>query len=206
MRKSQFTHRDDLLTTLRKRSVGIKNIRLASGKTSNYYCNVKATISQGREAMFIGNAMCEVLEAANKLPDPFYVGGLELAGVPLAQAVAMSCWFNYGRHATSFWVRKKPKGHGTDVWVDGFADNEGLQGKRVVIVEDVTTSGESAMKAAMQALAFGATVVAAMTVVDRQEGAAELFGDEKIPFYSLFTARDLLPVGFEPKTWPGTPE
>ncbi|HEX2859171.1 MAG TPA: orotate phosphoribosyltransferase [Alphaproteobacteria bacterium] len=195
-----FTHRDDLLTTLRQRSVGLKNVRLASGKTSNYYCNVNATLSQGREAMFIANGICEVLENAVKLPDPLYVGGLELAGVPLAQSVAMAFWVNCGRYSASFWVRKKPKDHGTGVWVDGFADNESLQGKQVVIVEDVTTTGESAMKAAMQAQAFGATVVAAITVVDRQEGAIELFRGQKIPFYRLFTAAELLPIGFVPKT------
>jgi len=85
-----------------------------------------------------------------------------------------------------FFVRKETKGHGTDQRIDGLLD----KGDRVVLFEDVTTTGASAMQAAAAARAQGCTIVKVVSVVDRLEGAAENFRNAGIAFDSLFTWRD----------------
>ena len=75
-----------------------------------------------------------------------YVGGLEMGAVPLAGAIAQLSWIK-GHPIAAFFVRKKPKEHGARLAIEGLAKDESLRGKRVVIVEDVTTTGSSALKA-----------------------------------------------------------
>src|SRR4030088_3580712 len=75
-----------------------------------------------------------------------YVGGLEMGAVPLAGAIAQLSWIK-GHPIAAFFVRKRPKEHGARLAVEGLAMGESLRGKRIVIVEDVTTTGGSALKA-----------------------------------------------------------
>jgi orotate phosphoribosyltransferase len=89
-------------------------------------------------------------------------------------------------------VRKKPKEHGARLAVEGLTKNETLQGKRIVIVEDVTTTGGSAIKAVDAVRDAGGEVVLVFTMVDRSEGAAEAFAEAKIPFRSLYKAGEFL--------------
>src|SRR5437870_9055071 len=103
-----------------------------------------------------------------------YVGGLEMGAVPIAGAIAQLSWLK-GHPIAAFFVRKKPKEHGARLAVEGLAKGETLQGKRVVIVEDVTTTGGSAIKAVEAVREAGGDVVLAFTMVDREEGAEEAF-------------------------------
>jgi orotate phosphoribosyltransferase len=98
------------------------------------------------------------------------VGGLEMGAVPLAGAVAQLSWIK-GHPIAAFFVRKKPKEHGARLAVEGLAKNETLQGKRVAIIEDVTTTG-TALKA-VETAREPAEVALVLTMVDREEGAAE---------------------------------
>ena len=100
-----------------------------------------------------------------------YVGGLEMGAVPIAGAIAQLS-FMRGHPIQAFFVRKKPKEHGAKLTVEGLARGESLQGKRVVVVEDVTTTGGSAIKAVDVVREAGGEVVLVFTMVDREEGAA----------------------------------
>jgi orotate phosphoribosyltransferase len=93
------------------------------------------------------------------------------------------------RPLPGFFVRKSAKDHGTKKLIEGTSD---IAGKNVVILDDVTTKGGSAMLAVRAAQDAGAIVTLVLSVVDRQEGAAKLFTDAGIPFQHLFTADELL--------------
>lgn len=89
-------------------------------------------------------------------------------------------------------MRKKPKEHGAKLAIEGLPKGETLEGKRVVIVEDVTTTGGSAMKAVESVRETGAEVVLVLTMVDREEGATDTFGAAGLPFRSLYKASEFL--------------
>ena len=147
-----------------------KEVKLASGKTSTYYFNMKPTMLDAEGAHVIATL---ILAAIADL-DADFIGGLEMGAVPLAAAVAA---VSHGgkKPINAFFVRKQAKDHGTRSLIEGLPDGETLQGKRVVVVEDVTTTGGSAIKAAEALRAEGAEVVGVVTVLDREEGAGEAF-------------------------------
>jgi orotate phosphoribosyltransferase len=89
-------------------------------------------------------------------------------------------------------VRKKPKEHGARLAVEGLAKGETLQGKRIVIVEDVTTTGGSALKAAEAVREAGGEIVLVFTMVDREEGATEAFAEAGMQFRALYKASEFL--------------
>lgn len=123
--------------------------------------------------------------------DATYIGGLEMGAVPLAAAIA-AISSAQGRPLGAFFVRKEAKTHGTQQLIEGLARDESLSGKSVVVIEDVTTTGGSAIKAAEILQNEGAKVVRVVTVVDRQEGAAEAFDAAGLPFVALLTAADFV--------------
>jgi orotate phosphoribosyltransferase len=120
-----------------------------------------------------------------------YIGGLEMGAVPLAGAIAQLSWIK-GHPIAAFFVRKKPKEHGARLAVEGLATGESLQGKRIVIVEDVTTTGGSALKAAEAVKEAGGDVVLVLTMVDREEGATAAFAEAGLTFRSLYKAAEFL--------------
>jgi orotate phosphoribosyltransferase len=120
-----------------------------------------------------------------------YIGGLEMGAVPIAGSIAQLSWLK-GHPIAAFFVRKKPKEHGARLAVEGLANGETLQGKRVVIVEDVTTTGGSAIKAADAVRDAGGEIVLVFTMVDREEGATENFAEAGLTFRSLYKASEFL--------------
>ena len=117
------------------------------------------------------------------------VGGMEMGAVPLAaSAVAIS--HVRDRPLRAFFIRKQAKDHGTRSLVEGLAEGETLQGKRIAMLEDVTTTGGSTMRAIEALQAEGAIVDRVIVVVDRLEGAADTFKAAGIPFTALLTAAD----------------
>jgi orotate phosphoribosyltransferase len=120
-----------------------------------------------------------------------YVGGLEMGAVPIAGAVAQLS-FMTGAPMQAFFVRKKPKEHGARLSVEGLMPGETLRGKRVVIVEDVTTTGGSAMKAVEAARESGAEIAFVLTIVDREEGATEAFAAQGLDFRVIYRASEFL--------------
>jgi orotate phosphoribosyltransferase len=158
---------------------------LVSGKRSKYYLDMKPTLFSPEGA----NAVAELIlsELENTRAD--YIGGLAIGAIPLASAVSMLS-HRYDCPLPAFFVRAQVKDHGTKRLVEGLAEGESLQGKRVVIVDDVTTQGTSAMRAVDAVREAGGEVVLVLSVVDREEGAESLFIGQSIAFKSLFRARD----------------
>ncbi|MEZ5816444.1 MAG: orotate phosphoribosyltransferase [Hyphomicrobiaceae bacterium] len=179
--------RERLIAIIRERSVETgRTFKLASGRTSDFYCNLKPTMLDPEGAYLLGALIVEAL----KSDKPDLVGGLELGAVPLATAAtAMS--HAAGHPMRAFVVRKQTKEHGTKSLVEGLMRGDSLKGRRVVILEDVTTTGGSSMKAIEAVRGEGAEVIKVLTMVDRQEGAAEAFSQAGIAFAALVTAAEL---------------
>lgn len=184
---SKSAARARLADIIAKRSFGRGEITLASGRKSDFYFNLKPTMMDPEGAALLAELTFESLK--DYALD--YVGGLEMGAVPLAGAIAQLSWMR-GHPIAAFFVRKKPKEHGARLAVEGLAKGETLQGKRVVIVEDVTTTGGSAIKAADAVRDAGGEVALVITMVDREEGATETFRDAGIPFRSLYKASEFL--------------
>jgi orotate phosphoribosyltransferase len=148
---------------------------------STIYFNLKPTMLDPEGARLIGAALAERATALGAE----IVGGLEMGAVPLvAVTAAMSAVA--GQRVGAVFVRKTAKEHGTQSLIEGLADGETLRGRRVVVVEDVTTTGGSALKAVAALRSAGAIVEHIVTVVDRQEGAGETFADEGLKLHALF--------------------
>jgi orotate phosphoribosyltransferase len=184
---SKSASRARLAEIIRKRSFGRGEITLASGRKSNFYFNLKPTMLDPEGAALLSELSFEALKDDNL----DYIGGLEMGAVPIAGSIAQLSWLK-GHPIAAFFVRKKPKEHGARLAVEGLAKGETLQGKRVVIVEDVTTTGGSAIKAADAVRDAGGEIVLVFTMVDREEGATENFAEAGLVFRSLYKASEFL--------------
>jgi orotate phosphoribosyltransferase len=176
--------RNRLIELIAERSFGRKKITLASGRESDFYFDMKPTMFHPEGAALLARM---ILARLSQL-DVEFVGGLEMGAVPLIASVSA---FSHeaGRPIPGFFVRKAVKDHGTKKRIDG---TDSLAGKRVAILEDVTTTGGSAVQAVEAAREAGAEVVLVLSIVDRLEGADETFAAAKVPFDSLFTRDDFM--------------
>ncbi|MGJ4880859.1 MULTISPECIES: orotate phosphoribosyltransferase [unclassified Bradyrhizobium] len=184
---SKSASRARLLEIIRRRSFGRGEVTLASGRKSDFYFNLKPTMMDPEGATLLAELTYEALK-----DEGFdYIGGLEMGAVPLAGAIAQISWIK-GHPIAAFFVRKKPKEHGARLAIEGLTRDETLAGKRIVVVEDVTTTGGSAMKAVETLREAGAEVALVFTMVDREEGAAETFAQAGLPFRALYKAHEFL--------------
>jgi orotate phosphoribosyltransferase len=186
---SKSASRARLFDIIHTRSFGYGEITLASGRKSNFYFNLKPTMCDPEGAALLAELTFDALRE-DKLD---YVGGLEMGAVPLAGAIAQLSWLK-NHPIAAFFVRKKAKEHGARLGVEGLAKGETLQGKRIVIIEDVTTTGGSAIKALDAVREAGGDVVLVYTMVDREEGATENFAKAGVPFRALYKAAEFLRV------------
>ncbi|HRD76708.1 MAG TPA: orotate phosphoribosyltransferase [Hyphomicrobiaceae bacterium] len=178
-----------LIEIITRRSYGTGvEIKLASGRTSNFYFNMKPTMLDPEGAYLIGALLSDAITPG----EADMIGGLEVGAIPLAAAVAAVSHAK-GQPMPAFFIRKQAKGHGTQSLVEGLPRGETLKGRRVIILEDVTTTGGSALKAIEAVRADGAEVVRVITIVDREEGAAEAFAAAGITFSALLQLRDFPP-------------
>ena len=139
---SKSASRARLKDIIHKRSFGRGEITLASGRKSDFYFNLKPTMLDPEGAALLAELSLDALKD-DRID---YIGGLEMGAVPIAGAIAQLSWLK-GHPIAAFFVRKKPKEHGARLAVEGLAKGDSLAGKRIVIVEDVTTTGGSAVKA-----------------------------------------------------------
>jgi orotate phosphoribosyltransferase len=177
--------RRNLFALIKARSFSRGNLTLVSGRTTNYYFDMKPTMFHPAGAAWIAELMLDRIEGLKA----DYVGGLAIGAVPLVNSIAMLS-HQRGRPIPGFFVRSQVKDHGTQRRVEGTA--ESLAGKNVVIVEDVTTTGGSASTAVEAATAEGATVVLVLSIVDRLEGAVENFKNRGIAFQAIYTADEFM--------------
>lgn len=172
-----------LITLLRERSWQRRRVVLASGRESDFYVDGKQTSLHAEGAWLLGNLFWERLR-----PEILAVGGLTLGADPIVAAIA-AVSFHRGRPVDAFIVRKEPKGHGTGAWLEGVRQLPA--GAPVAIVEDTTTTGGSLLKAVDRAEAAGFRVLQTLTVVDREEGAAEALAERGFRLEALVRRREL---------------
>lgn len=174
-----------LRALLVERSVRLGDFTLASGARSAYYVDARRTAMCAEGQALIGRLGLELARRA--APGISHVGGLTMGADPVAYAIAHRSWLD-GAPIDAFSVRKQAKGHGMGQRIEG-----GLpQTARCLVVEDSMTTGGSALQAIEALREFGATIVAALTIVDREEGAREALEAQGIPLLALFTGRELL--------------
>ncbi len=177
--------RQRLLALLTQKSYAKRQVTLASGRESDFYIDCKKTVLTAEGHWLVGRLL---LDAVHRLaPTAVGVGGLTMGADPLASAVSTVSHFS-ARPLDAFLVRKEPKGHGTGQWVEGLSAFG--HGARVAIVEDVITSGGSALKAVERARAEGLEPVGIFAVVDRQEGGREALEAQGLQVTALFTRKD----------------
>jgi len=173
--------REKLLAIIERQSLlQNRDFRLASGGSSNFFFDMKKTMFDPEGAALVTDLLFDAI----KTEDVDYIGGLETGAIPIVAALCVRSWPE--KPIRGFFVRKEVKGHGTDQRVDGHLE----RGSKVILFEDVTTTGGSAMQAVNQARQFECTIVKVISVVDRLEGAAENFRTAGIKFEALFTWRD----------------
>jgi orotate phosphoribosyltransferase len=181
----ETTDRDRLRQMLLERSMRFGEFVLSSGATSNYYIDVRKTSLHPEGLRLISRLFYDMLEKENVTA----IGGLTLGADPLVAGLMLYS-AEKGRPLEGFLVRRTAKDHGLRGQVEG-----NLAGhKRVAILDDVITSGESAVIAAEAAESYKAEIVRVLAVVDRSQGAAQTFQQKNLPFTSLFAINELLPA------------
>jgi len=204
-----------LLELLRTLSFERRKVVLASGKESDFYVDCKRTTLTAEGHVLVGRLLLEVVREVRPLVRG--VGGLTLGADPIASAIALTSFLAYerrraqgqpdeaapergggpgGQHppgttVDAFIVRKEPKGHGTGQWIEGRRTLP--DGSRVVVIEDVVTTGGSALKAIERCRAERLEPVACVALVDRLEGGREAIEAAGVPLRALFTRKDFIP-------------
>ena len=179
-------YREELLRLLHLLSYEEREVTLTSGRKSNFYIDGKQTTCHARGAFLTGQLFYETIKTAG-IPIRG-VGGLTMGADPIVAAISViSALRDDPLHA--FLIRKEPKGHGKQLWIEG--DKNFKPGDPVAIVEDVVTSGGSLLKAVERARAHDLKVEMALTLVDREEGGAELLAENGLKLIALFTKTDI---------------
>ena len=178
--------RERLRELIIKRSLKVADepiFRLASGKLSRYYLDLKQVTFDPEGAYLVGKIMYELVKGHR----PDAVGGLTLGADPIAYAVCFAS-FSDGNPIKPFIVRKEPKGHGMKRQIEGLVE----AGERVAVVEDVVTTGGSSLKAVNACRSAGLEVIGVFAIVDREEGGRENLEKEGLTLTSLYRLSELL--------------
>jgi len=176
------TDRDALLSLVRSQAVVHGRVTLSSGREADYYVDLRRTTLSGEAAPLVGRVMLEL--TADLEYDA--VGGLTLGADPIATAMLHAAAAQ-GRQLDAFVVRKATKAHGMQRQVEG----PEITGRRVLVVEDTTTTGASPLAALAAVRAAGATAVAVATIADRDTGAGAIIEAEGVPYRFVYSLQDL---------------
>ena len=180
-----MSDRARLLALLTERSYAKRDVVLASGRKSDFFIDCKQTVLTAEGHALVG---AQMLEALALLPTPVgAVAGVELGGCPLASAVSLVSFQNR-KPLDAVYVRKDAKDHGSKRLLEG--DSALPKGCRIVILEDVITTGGSTLKAAAKLTEAGHVVAGVIALVDRQEGGREAIEAAGYPLVSLFKRED----------------
>jgi orotate phosphoribosyltransferase len=175
--------RQELLRLLATKSFRLGEFKLSSGGTSDYYIDCRTTTLDGRGSQLTGQVFLEEIRQRGWRPQA--IGGLTMGADPVVVAVALTSGEIHG-----FLVRKAEKQHGTGQRIEGFRE----KGARVVIVDDVCTTGASTVQAIETAREFGFEIVGVMCLVEREEAKGRPNVEKAAapaPFVSIFTAADV---------------
>ena len=179
--------KQQLIDLVRQKALKFGDFTLASGKRASFYLDTKQVTLDAAGARLVGAGILDLLVA--DLPQA--VGGMSIGADPITAAVITLAGIR-GLALSGFMVRREPKGHGTNRYIEGPVQ----PGDEAVIVEDVVTTGGSSMLAIDRAVEFGMTVKRVIAIVDRLGGGREAFAGRGIALESLLTIRDF---GIEPQ-------
>jgi orotate phosphoribosyltransferase len=179
------SERERLLALLLKRSFRLGDFTLASGQRSRYYVDCRTTTTHAEGQYLVGRRMLALLDEAGL--EPRAVGGLTMGADPVACAMAHASWLAE-RPVHAFSVRKEPKAHGAGKRVEGCF----RAGDAVVVLEDVITTGGSALRACEAVEAEGGRVLAVATVIERDGGGREAIEGAGYPVHALYHVDELL--------------
>jgi orotate phosphoribosyltransferase len=177
-----------LIELVRDRALNFGDFTLASGKKATYYLDGKQVTLDSYGAKLVADGILDLL--ADNLPLPEAIGGMSMGADPITAAVITMAGVR-GQQMSGFLVRKEAKGHGTNRFVEGPVK----PGQRVVIVEDVVTTGGSSLEAIARVEEFGLVVAGVVAIIDRLEGGQAAFAARGYSLSSLLTVRDF---GIEP--------
>jgi len=176
-------HRKTLLHLLKDRAYKHGQFTLSSGKETEHYINCKPVTLSCE-----GNALLSHLMIKKVEDDAIAVGGLTLGADPLVCGVAQRAYYSGHRHLDALIVRRNPKSHGTKEVIEG---NKPPKGSIVTVLEDVTTTGSSAIKAVNVLRDAGYIVNRVVAIVDRQENH-KVWENNELEFISLFKLEDII--------------
>lgn len=175
--------RRQLISYINSDAVFHGDFTLVSGKHATYYVDMRKVSLDYRVSPLIGQIMVDLIK---DVPDIYAVGGLTLGADPIATSI-LHQGVAAGQHYHAFVVRKEPKDHGRGRQVEG----PDLTGKRVIVVEDTSTTGGSPLKAIEALKKVGAEIAAVAVVVDRHTGAKEAIEAEGIPYLAAISVDEL---------------
>jgi len=185
------THRETLLKLLKDRAYRYGQFTLSSGKESEHYVNCKPVTLSCEGNALLSHLMIELIEK-----EAVAVGGLTLGADPLVCGIAQKAYYKCNRHIDALIIRKNPKGYGTKEVIEG---HKPPKGSVVTVLEDVTTTGGSAMVAVNVLRDAGYTVNRVVCIVDRMDDH-KIWEDNNIEFISLFTLSDVARPDLGPDT------
>lgn len=181
-----MTDLEKLKSIILEKSYENRRVTLSSGVESNFYIDGKQTTLHPEGAYLTGRLFFEAIRDVDGVEG---VGGMTLGADPIATAVSIASYLE-GRSIPAFIIRKEPKGHGTGAWLEG---RKNLRtGAKVVIVEDVVTSGGSSLKAIRRVEEEGMKVLGVVTLVDREEGGRDNIEKAGYWLKAIFTKSDIL--------------
>ena len=177
-----MTDRDDLLSLVRSQAIVHGRVTLSSGRQADYYVDLRRTTLSAAAAPLVGMVMLDLTADL----DYDAVGGLTMGADPIAAAMLHQAAAR-GRQLDAFVVRKEAKAHGMQRQIEG----PDITGRRVLVVEDTSTTGGSPLAALAAVRAAGAIAVGVATIADRATGAGEKIEAEGVPYRFAYSLEDL---------------
>src|SRR3954447_17178080 len=177
-----MTDRDDLLALIRDLAIVHGKVTLSSGREADFYVDLRRVTLSGRAAPLVGRVLLDL----TKDLDFDAVGGLTMGADPVATAMLHAAAAQ-GRVLDAFVVRKEAKAHGMQKRIEG----PDISGRRVLVLEDTSTTGGSPLNALQAVREAGATPVAVVVIADRATGAAEKIEAEGVPYRYAYSVQDL---------------
>lgn len=176
------TDRARLLQLIKDNAIVHGKVTLSSGKEADYYVDLRRISLSGEAAPLVGRVMRDLVKDL----DFDAVGGLTLGADPVATSMLHAAAAS-GERLDAFVVRKQGKAHGLQQQIEG----PSIRGRRVVVVEDTTTTGASPITAVHAAREIGAEVVAVATILDRDTGADRVIEAEGVPYLSVYSLQEI---------------
>jgi orotate phosphoribosyltransferase len=175
--------RERLLELVRKRALRVGKITLSSGKVSDYYVDAREVVLDPEGAYLTGKLMLDMIN-----PKAVAVAGMTLGADPIVTAISVVGHIE-GRDLSALIIRKEPKKHGTQKFVEGPALPGG---SKVAVVDDVVTTGSSLVKSIERLRNEGYEPIQVVAILDREEGGSEKLKEAGYELESIFTRADLL--------------